>query len=113
MSVVPRLSIGLPVYNGERYLNESLDSLLGQSYENFELIISDNASTDGTAGSATFVSHATLALPLTTTSSLDRPGASYSNGRPTTTFTPVICWNIASRRSTNTHMSCSLTRGPH
>jgi glycosyltransferase involved in cell wall biosynthesis len=50
MSVVPRLSIGLPVYNGERYLNESLDSLLGQSYENFELIISDNASTDGTAG---------------------------------------------------------------
>ena len=50
MRVAPRLSIGLPVYNGERYLAESLDSLLGQSYENFELIISDNASTDGTAG---------------------------------------------------------------
>jgi glycosyltransferase involved in cell wall biosynthesis len=46
---VPRLSIGLPVYNGENYLAESLDALLGQSYEDFELIISDNASTDGTA----------------------------------------------------------------
>jgi glycosyltransferase involved in cell wall biosynthesis len=48
MSTVPRLSIGLPVYNGEEYLAESLDALLGQSYEDFELIITDNASTDGT-----------------------------------------------------------------
>jgi glycosyltransferase involved in cell wall biosynthesis len=45
----PRLSIGLPVYNGDRYLSESLESLLGQTYAEFELIISDNASTDGTA----------------------------------------------------------------
>ncbi len=50
MITVPRLTVGLPVYNGENYLAESLDALLGQSYENFELIISDNASTDGTAG---------------------------------------------------------------
>jgi len=50
MSRVPRLSIGLPVYNGEEYLSEALDALLGQSYQDFELIISDNASTDGTAG---------------------------------------------------------------
>ena len=49
MTTVPRLTIGLPVYNGENYLAESLDALLGQSYEDFELIISDNASTDGTA----------------------------------------------------------------
>jgi len=49
MNAVPRLSIGLPVYNGENYLAESLDALLGQAYEDFELIISDNASTDGTA----------------------------------------------------------------
>jgi glycosyltransferase involved in cell wall biosynthesis len=46
----PRLSIGLPVRNGESHLAETLDALLGQSYENFELIISDNASTDDTAG---------------------------------------------------------------
>jgi glycosyltransferase involved in cell wall biosynthesis len=50
MTPVPRLSVGLPVYNGEKYLAESLDALLGQTYEDFELIISDNASTDGTAG---------------------------------------------------------------
>src|SRR5262245_60272429 len=44
----PRVSIGLPVYNGARYLAEALDSLLVQTYENFELIICDNASTDHT-----------------------------------------------------------------
>ena len=49
MNPAPRLSIGLAVYNGEIYLADSLDALLGQSYEDFELIISDNASTDGTA----------------------------------------------------------------
>jgi glycosyltransferase involved in cell wall biosynthesis len=48
MKAVPRLSIGLPVYNGENYLAASIDALLGQTYEDFELIISDNASTDGT-----------------------------------------------------------------
>lgn len=46
---VPRLSIGLPVYNGENYLSQALDSLLGQTFTDFELIISDNASTDATA----------------------------------------------------------------
>lgn len=50
MNIAPRLSVGLPVYNGENYLAESIDALLGQSYEDFELVISDNASTDGTAG---------------------------------------------------------------
>jgi glycosyltransferase involved in cell wall biosynthesis len=48
VNAVPRLSIGLPVYNGERYVAESIKALLGQSYEEFELIISDNASTDST-----------------------------------------------------------------
>lgn len=49
MTASPRLTIGLPVYNGEKYLSQSLDALLGQTYEDFELVISDNASTDGTA----------------------------------------------------------------
>jgi glycosyltransferase involved in cell wall biosynthesis len=48
MSTAPKLSIGLPVYNGEKYVAESLEALLGQSFTDFELIISDNASTDGT-----------------------------------------------------------------
>ena len=45
----PKVSIGLPVFNGERYLREALDSLLGQTFRDFELIVSDNASTDSTA----------------------------------------------------------------
>ncbi|MEH1885737.1 MULTISPECIES: glycosyltransferase family 2 protein [unclassified Nostoc] len=44
----PRLSIGLPVYNGEKFIKEAIDSLLAQTFEDFELIISDNASTDKT-----------------------------------------------------------------
>ncbi|WP_147918520.1 glycosyltransferase family 2 protein [Ruania zhangjianzhongii] len=44
----PRLTIGLPVYNGEAYLAETLESLLAQDFEDFELVVSDNASTDAT-----------------------------------------------------------------
>ncbi len=44
----PRVSIGMPVYNGERFLADVLDSLLSQTFSDFELIISDNASTDKT-----------------------------------------------------------------
>jgi glycosyltransferase involved in cell wall biosynthesis len=44
----PLVSIGLPVYNGENYLRQATESLLTQDYGNFELIISDNASTDAT-----------------------------------------------------------------
>jgi len=45
---MPAISIGLPVHNGENYLDKALESILNQSYNNFELIISDNASTDNT-----------------------------------------------------------------
>jgi glycosyltransferase involved in cell wall biosynthesis len=48
MDNAPLVSIGLPVFNGEKYIQQALDSLLAQSYANFELNISDNASTDGT-----------------------------------------------------------------
>jgi glycosyltransferase involved in cell wall biosynthesis len=44
----PQVSVGLPVYNGQNYLEETLKSILGQSFDDFELIISDNASTDET-----------------------------------------------------------------
>lgn len=44
----PLVSVGLPVQNGEAYLSQALDSLIGQDLEDFELIISDNASTDRT-----------------------------------------------------------------
>ncbi|MGB9181005.1 MAG: glycosyltransferase [Pyrinomonadaceae bacterium] len=44
----PLVTIGMPVYNAERYLRLALSSLLSQDYSNFELLISDNASTDAT-----------------------------------------------------------------
>ena len=44
----PRVSVALPVFNGENYLAEALDSLLTQTYRDFEVIISDNGSTDRT-----------------------------------------------------------------
>jgi glycosyltransferase involved in cell wall biosynthesis len=44
----PVVSIGMPVFNGEKYLKEAIDSILAQTFQCFELIISDNASTDRT-----------------------------------------------------------------
>jgi len=48
VSQEPSISIGLPVFNGEKYIRESVDSLLSQSFADFEVIISDNGSTDKT-----------------------------------------------------------------
>ncbi|MDX1741105.1 MAG: glycosyltransferase, partial [Rhodothermales bacterium] len=44
----PRVSIGLPVYNGEAFLEQALASVLNQTFAEFEVVISDNASTDST-----------------------------------------------------------------
>ena len=46
------ITIGLPVYNGESYLEQTVQALLAQTYTDFELLISDNASTDATAAIA-------------------------------------------------------------
>jgi glycosyltransferase involved in cell wall biosynthesis len=49
MNVQPiKISVGMPVYNGETYLEDAIKSVLNQTYGDFELIISDNASTDRT-----------------------------------------------------------------
>jgi glycosyltransferase involved in cell wall biosynthesis len=47
-SMTPKISIGMPVYNGEKYIREALDSIMEQTLTDFELIIADNASTDDT-----------------------------------------------------------------
>ena len=44
----PRLTVGMPVFNGEPYMAETIGTILGQDVDGLELIISDNASTDGT-----------------------------------------------------------------
>ena len=41
-----KVSIGLPTFNNEKTIARTIESLINQSYKNFELIISDNASTD-------------------------------------------------------------------
>lgn len=44
-----RLTVGMPVYNGERYMAETIDTILGQDVDGLELLVSDNCSTDATA----------------------------------------------------------------
>jgi glycosyltransferase involved in cell wall biosynthesis len=44
-----RVSLAMPIWNGDQFLRESLDSILAQAFEDFELVITDNASTDDTA----------------------------------------------------------------
>lgn len=46
--MVPRVTIGLPVRNGADFVSQAIESILAQSFREFELIISDNASTDNT-----------------------------------------------------------------
>ena len=46
----PLVSIALCTYNGEQYLAEQLDSIISQTYQNLEIIIVDDGSSDGTAG---------------------------------------------------------------
>lgn len=48
-AAIPRVSIGIPVYNCEAYLEQTLAAVLAQTFEDFELVLSDNASTDRTA----------------------------------------------------------------
>ena len=80
---VPRVSIGLPVNNGENYIRDAIDSIFSQSFSNLEVIISDNASTDrtgdicrdaaarGTRGCAIAVLTRTVDWPGTSTAPLN------------------------------------------
>ena len=45
---VPLVTIGIPVYNGEKHLKKRIESIFNQTFDNYEIIISDNASTDNT-----------------------------------------------------------------
>jgi glycosyltransferase involved in cell wall biosynthesis len=52
MSERPLVSVCMPAYNAERWIGEAIESVLGQTHSDFELVISDNASTDATAETA-------------------------------------------------------------
>ena len=45
---IPKVSVGIPVFNGEQFLRKSIESIINQNYKNIEIIISDNCSTDNT-----------------------------------------------------------------
>ena len=45
---VPQITVAMPVYNGEGYVHLAIQSVLDQTYSDFELLIVDNCSTDGT-----------------------------------------------------------------
>lgn len=46
---MPRVSVVMPVYNGERFLNESLGSVLAQTFDDYEIVCVDDGSTDGSS----------------------------------------------------------------
>ncbi|MBW4648113.1 MAG: glycosyltransferase [Kastovskya adunca ATA6-11-RM4] len=45
---MPKVSVGIPTYNSQKFLSQAIDSVLNQTFQDFELIISDDASTDET-----------------------------------------------------------------
>ena len=112
MSVTtPRLTLGLPVYNGERFLAESLDALLAQTFTDFELIISDNGSTDRTSEIAReyqssdprvrYVRHdQNRGSTFNHNFVIEQAAANSSSGYPTTICTRQICSSGASMPST-------------
>lgn len=73
-----RLTVGLPVYNGERFLAEAIESILAQDYADFQLVVSDTASTDGTHAICRDYERAGRLVYLR---SEDNPGASWNFNR--------------------------------
>ena len=55
--MLPKVSIGMPVYNGGKYIQEAIESLISQTHRNIEIIISDNDSNDETADICIRYSH--------------------------------------------------------
>ncbi len=46
---IPAISIVIPMYNAEKFIGECLDSILNQTFQDFEVIVVDNCSTDNSA----------------------------------------------------------------
>jgi glycosyltransferase involved in cell wall biosynthesis len=94
MSKQTLVTIGLPVYNSEKYLEQSLRSLLDQTYADFELIISDNASTDRTGEICrTYASEDSRIRYLRNDENIGNPGNFNRIAR--LTETPYLKWSTA------------------
>jgi hypothetical protein len=109
-AAVPRLTLGPPVYNGERFLAASLDALLAQTYSDFELIISDNGSTDRTIEIARhyqsidprvrYIRHPqNRGSTFNHNFVIEQSRGEFSSGHPMTSCMPQTCSNGVSTRS--------------
>ena len=118
----PLLSIGLPVYNGERFLAQALDCLLAQTFRDFEIIISDNASTDRTPEICRAYARRDPRVRYVCNqrnlgrSQISIASSSYQqrlclSGRPTTTFIARLISRAAFACSMNILTSFLLIRG--
>jgi cellulose synthase/poly-beta-1,6-N-acetylglucosamine synthase-like glycosyltransferase len=90
----------MPVYNGENYLAETVDSILAQTFADFELVISDNASTDATE--AICRAYAARDRRIRYVRNPSNIGAARNSPPPS--------WSAASRSSTATPAWCSASR---
>ena len=64
MNQPPLCSICVPLYNKKEYLTQTLETVLGQTYSNIEVVISDNGSTDGSSEIAREFASRDSARPL-------------------------------------------------
>lgn len=66
----PLVSVIMPAYNAEEYISEAVQSVMAQTYTNWELLILDDCSTDGTADKARYFSDLDPRITLYSTATL-------------------------------------------
>ena len=62
MKKIPKYSIIIPTYNGVQYLPTCIETIISQDYKDYELIISDDHSTDGTKEFLEMLSHPNITV---------------------------------------------------
>lgn len=88
----PIVSVGVPVYNGERYLERCLNSIQNQTVEHLEIVVADNASTDRSVEIAR--DHAATDPRITVLDSAENRGAAWNYNRVVhESSAPYFCWN--------------------
>ena len=102
----PRISFGLPVRNGASTIGKAIESVLAQTFEDWELVISDNESTDGTSESAP------LSLRGTSVSAMSRPDAISRSTRTSVQRSTIREARTSAGAETTTGSSLSMRNAP-